>query len=195
MKIETSTSIMCIINPGLYGTFIGDCYMELDESYLEDFKSHVCLTTENMINEIFTNNIENLHGHCFISDSKFESPRFYNYGNDRVDFNLYVPASTIDFIIEDYFTSKGNKFLDFAKTNYGSYDGFVSFFPYEKEYFESAILQQLNQNKFEMAIMMYIMFILKESVEDFNMNQRVFEEEIIEHAFSNGWTYDEEEEG
>lgn len=195
MKIEASTKWLELIYPGLYGTLLGTFYEDVGEEYEVDFKRVLCKTAKEVINEIFYENIEELHGNCFIDNVSFESPQFYNYGNDWLEFDLYVPDATIDFIKRDYFSNENcrKEFLNYAKESYGSYDGFISFFPYDKEDFENAINHKLNNTKFEMAIVMYIMFVISKGDSDLEYWQHDFEDIIEEEGSYNGWYVYEEE--
>ena len=69
-------------------------------------------------------------GVCKVENASLNSPQFYNYENDSIEFDLIIPEETIEkFRNAEY----DDDFFKWSKRNYGSYDGFISFFPYERQ--------------------------------------------------------------
>lgn len=130
-------------------------------------------------------------GKCKAKNGKLSSPRFYNYENDSIEFDLIVPDETIDLIRSIEYS---DEFFKWAKENYGSYDGFISFFPYSKEKFENAL--KTDGLDLSRAVAMVIMKAVKDSISEEEMlrYQRNFEDDVMETANGNGWFMVEEDE-
>ena len=192
MKLHMNTSILPLIQPGLYGTCLGDTYEELEEYYNEDFKQALCKYGLDRMQEILNeNSIKNEIGLCQIENVTFSSPRFYNYENDWFDFDLIledeVPKQIL-YCVENIYKEI---FFDWIQEKYCSRSGFISFFPYTKEKYIEAI----KGKDVERAVAMYIMFLINISDIDLEQYQFDFEDDVQEEGNRNGWfCYDEYEE-
>ena len=190
MKLHMNTSILPLIQTGLYGTRLGDTYEELEEDYNEDFKQALCKYGLDSMQEILNeNSIKNEIGLCQIENVTFSSPRFYNYENDWFDFDLIledeVPKQIL-YCVENIYKET---FFDWIQEKYCSRSGFISFFPYTKEKYIEAI----KGKDVERAVAMYIMFLINISDIDLEQYQLDFEDDVQEEGNRNGWFYYEEE--
>ena len=190
MKLHMNTSILPLIQPGLYGTRLGDTYEVLEEDYNKDFKQALCKYGLDSMQEILNeNSIKNEIGLCQIENVTFSSPRFYNYENDWFDFDLIledeVPKQIL-YCVENIYEEI---FFDWIQEKYCSRSGFISFFPYTKEKYIEAI----KGKDVERAVAMYIMFLINISDIDLEQYQLDFEDDVQEEGNRNGWFYYEEE--
>lgn len=190
MKLEMSTDFLHLIEPGMYGTELGEVLYEVKEEYIKDFKNAVVDYGIDKINEILSEgSIVNLFGECKAENGSLNSPRWYNYENDSIEFDLIVPDETIKHVRNAEYN---DEFFKWAKQNYGSYSGFISFFPYEREQFEMAL--KTSDLDFSRAFAMVIMkafeqnFCEEEKIE----YQHNFEDDVIEEGNKNGWFIYEE---
>lgn len=192
MKLEMSTEFLHLIEPGMYGTELGEVLYEVKEEYIKDFKNAVVDYGIDKINEILSEgSIVNLFEECKAENGKLSSPRFYNYENDSIEFDLIIP----DEVIEQIRNAKyDDEFFKWTKENYGSYDGFISFFPYSKEKFEDAT--KTNGLDLSRAVAMVMMKAVEDNIseEEMVMYQRDFKDDVIEAGNRNGWYMDEEDE-
>lgn len=190
MKLHMNTSILPLIQPGLYGTCLGDTYEELEEDYNEDFKQALCKYGLDSMQEILNEStIKNEIGLCHIENATFSSPRFYNYENDWFDFDLIledeVPKQIL-YCVENIYKEI---FFDWIQEKYCSRSGFISFFPYTKEKYIEAI----KGKDVERAVAMYIMFLIHVSDIDLEDYQLDFEDDVQEEGNRYGWFYYDED--
>ena len=190
MKLHMNTNILPLIQPGLYGTRLGDAYADIEEDYNEDFKQALCKYGLDSMQEILNeDSIKNEIGLCQIENVTFSSPRFYNYENDWFDFDLIledeVPKQIL-YCVENIYKEI---FFDWIQEKYCSRSGFISFFPYTKEKYIEAI----KGKDVERAVAMYIMFLINISDIDLEQYQLDFEDDVQEEGNRNGWFYYEEE--
>ena len=180
--IEMSSDWLLLIQPGLYGTEIGDCFCEIDKRYNDEFKDLVKEKYLKELNEFFKENEENITCHS----AEFKSPKFYNYRNDWVEFSIDIP----ELIIEEI-NKMPDEAFDFFDDYYGSHAGFASFMPYKEEKFYEAIHNPKVKYDFERAIGMYLTWKYRYDMEQIQEN---FENSIIEYVHCNtAWIPDEEE--
>lgn len=198
MKLEMTTNWLKLVEPGLYGTNLGYLLCEVLEEYTTDFENQLCLEATSIMNEIFSEDwFVDKFGNYVVSNATLHSPQFYNYENDKLDFDLEIDNPKR--LIEDYYGRfeawDREEFFKWTKKNYGSYDGFISFFPYTCDKFEIALLSEPNTNfKYEMAIAMLIMFAIHKSKCALDSYQQDLEENMSDYCFGNGLCCDEEEE-
>ena len=96
MKLEMTTDFLHLIEPGTYDTNLGDAMENLDEDYLDDFRNAIVECGIEKINEILSeDSIVALFGKCKAENGSLNSPRWYNYENDSIEFDLSVPDETI----------------------------------------------------------------------------------------------------
>lgn len=191
MKLEMSTEFMHVIEPGLYGTILGEQFEECCDEYINDFKRAVVDYGMDKINEILTYmRMREWFGLCKAKNGKLNSPQFYNFENDSIEFDLIVPDGIIEKMRKFNFS---HLFFEWAKENYGSRSGFISFFPYTKEKFDHAI----NSSGLELsrAVALTIMYSFEKLYDDEERLefQRDFEDDVIEEGNKNGWYVDYEE--
>lgn len=191
MKMKMNTKILPIIIPGLYGTYLGDCYGDISEECEDSFKELLCREAENYMNQILYE-INDKIEFSTVCSASFHSPKWYNYENDWLEFEI----NTIENIrgrVTSYYYENEEEFLQFAASRYGSYDGFISFFPYTKCKYERALQNDNDDTSFIMAIAMMIMFLITKRDVDLDAYQRMFEDEVEEKASDNGWRIEEDE--
>ena len=191
MRLQMTTEFMHLVEPGLYGTTLGDYSNHIMYDHLDDFRNAVVQCGIAKINEILSeDSFVRALGECKAENGEMNSPQFYNYENDSIEFDLIIPDTTIEIIRK---VELSDKFFEWTKENYGSHDGFISFFPYRKEDFEKAL--KTDGLKLSRAIVMVIMFAVERSIGKAEMerHQRDFEDDVIEIAYQNNWFEDEEE--
>lgn len=191
MKLNMNTSILPLINVGLYGTNLGEFYQDIDEEYTDDFKQAICEYGKEKLEEILNeDSIKKFIGDFQIENVKFNSPMFYNYENDWLEFDFIVNINSLLSTI--YYNVIDDKdFWDYIKERYCSRSGFISFFPYEKEQYIHAIKTKEN---LEYVVAMYVMYLIEIGQEvDLNWCQYDFEDDIQETVNRNGWIYYEED--
>jgi hypothetical protein len=191
MKLKMTTQFLHLIEPGTYGTNLGDAMENLDEDYFDDFRNAIFEYGIEKINEILSeDSIVALFGKCKAENGSFNSPCWYNYENDSIEFDLIVP----DEIIKHVRNAKYNdEFFKWTKQNYGSYSGFISFFPYKREQFEIAL--KTSDLDFSRAFAMVMMKAFEQNFceEEIIEYQHDFEDNVMEEGNKNGWFICEED--
>lgn len=191
MKLHMNTAILPLIQPGLYGTRLGDTYEWIDEDYNEDFKQALCeYGLDNMQEILNEDSIKNEIGLCEIKNVIFSSPTWYNYENDWFNFDLIIEDESVNQILFHVENIYNETFFDWIEKEYCSRSGFISFFPYTKEKYIKAI----EGKDIERAVAMYIMFLIHISDIDLEQYQLDFEDDVQEEGNRNGWFYYDEEE-
>lgn len=189
MKIELNTSVLPIVVPDTYGT--GFC-SEIQEEYWSEFKQKMI---ELAVEYIKTALEGTIFKDAVLTPQWITSPKYYNFTTDRADFFMEFDDGLID-RIKDEIKADEVEFFRWAKEKYHSYDGFISFMPYESTKWWKAIDEPANAKYTydkERAISMYIMYKLK----DFNLDsmQRDYIDDCWDYASQNGWeVYEDEEE-
>lgn len=163
---------------GIYQTQIGELYI-LDK-YYEDFDKHIMQTYKEIMEEALTD--QDIP--CVISPIRIDKPRFYNYSDNCVVFEIKLP---------DDFSSRLKDalcdidFMEFLNEEYKSYNGFVSFMPNTKDKFEEFI-----EDDIERATSAFINFTVKSNTD---VLQSEFIDRVIDKAYDYGWVvYEEDEE-
>lgn len=195
MKLEMTTEWIPLIQPGLYGTYLGDLLNDINEDYRTDFENQLCLESVSVMNEIFSEDwFVNIFGNVIASDAVLHSPSYYNFENDRIDFDLEIDEQKI-FDYWDTLEELDKKdFFKWTKENYGSYDGFFSSFPYEREDFECALFTIQGNYKFNRAIAMLLMYAIDKSNCALDSYQADLEDAMAEYVNANGlYDYEEDE--
>lgn len=189
MKIELTTSVLPIVIPDTYGT--GFCY-EIQEEYWSEFKQKM---VELAVEYIKTALEETIFKDAVLTPQGITSPEYYNFTTDRADFFMEFDDNLID-RIKDEIKADEVEFFRWTKEKYHSYDGFVSFMPYEFTKWWKAIDEPANAKYTydkERAISMYIMYKLKD--ENFDQRQKDYIDDLWEYASQNGMeVYEDEEE-
>lgn len=93
-------------------------------SIFEDYWNH-----KDEVGKIFTDNINDDIKSILPSFSytfeRIQSPKYYNYGKDEI----YALATFDTDELLNYLIKNGDKFEEYCKNNFSSYDGFISFLP------------------------------------------------------------------
>ena len=185
MTLKMTTNFLHLIEPGMYGTNLGDTMENLDENYSDDFRKAIVEYGIEKINEMLSeDSIVALFGECKAENGSLNSPSWYNYENDSIEFDLIVPDETIKHVRN---TEYNDEFFKWAKQNYGSYSGFISFFPYKREQFEMAL--KTSDLDFSRAFAMVMMKAFEQNFceKEINRCQRDFEDDVTEEGNRNGW--------
>ena len=189
MKIELTTSVLPIVIPDTYGT--GFCY-EIQEEYWGEFKQKMI---ELAVEYIKTALEETIFKNAVLTPQGMTSPKWYNFETDRAVFFMEFDDGLID-RIKGEIKADEVEFFKWTKEKYHSYDGFISFMPYESAKWWEAINEPANAKYTydkERAISMYIMYKLKD--ENFDQIQKDYIDDLWEYANQNGMeVYEDEEE-
>ena len=191
MTLKMTTNFLHLIEPGMYGTNLGDTMNNLDDDYIDDFRNAIVEYGIEKINEMLSeDSIVALFGECKAENGSLNSPCWYNYENDSIEFDLIVPDETIKHVRNAEYN---DEFFKWAKQNYGSYSGFISFFPYKREQFEMAL--KTSDLDFSRAFAMVMMKAFEQNFceEEINRCQRDFEDDVMEEGSRNGWFVYEED--
>lgn len=202
MKLEMSTSWLPILQPGLYGTTLGNTFEQCydDDQTKEDFKKQLCFEFQNKMNEIFNEDwfVEEF-GNVTVSNCVFKSPQFYNFKNDWIEFDLEIRQSFKAGLYYQKLKPQGKQdcFHKYIKDNFGSHPGFNSAFPYEVYDFKCALFEIIPEKRKEYDYNRAIGMLLTYAIEcDSNCAtdsyQAEFEEAMEEYCSSYG-LYDYEE--
>lgn len=183
IKLGMSTDYLPIIDVGLYGTFLGDLWIK--DEYIQDYKRLICEKAKEYMKNIFD-------GFCKIifSNVTFCSPMYYNYRNDWLEFEIELDDVVLEMcegVLED------EDFFEFAKRNFGSHSGFISFMPYTKEKYKTALCSN-DARELAKVVGMYMTY-LANAYFYFEEVQEDFENDIIEYVHSNtDWEVMEDDE-
>lgn len=179
MIVSLSTDICPIVIPDTYGT--GFCN-EITDDMWDNFKKLMVGKAEDKITEVL-NNLGIPYTKIIIGG--FHSPKYYNYNTDWIEFELEICDNYID-VIKDYVKDNENDFFVFVKEHFGSYDGYISFYPYTKEKFYES-------EDTDYMLSMWIIYRMNEkyNIQDY---QNEYLDEVFEYASENGYFIDEEDE-
>ena len=177
MKLNLNTGILPIVNVGMYDTNISPCSRfddldyEIERSSLNETEKEYIVENSwryfdsqgygQCVGEIALKYIKEFFGDISdkvsvaVSDEfGVDSPREYNFRTDELDFSIEMEESEIEKIKS---AVKGNeKFFAWAE-RYKSRDGFISFMPYEREEYITA----LEGRDRERAVSMYFTYLLE----------------------------------
>lgn len=185
MRLEMTTAWMPLIEPGLYGTRLGDMMDSINEVYVDDFKKEISHIAIDLLNEIIDERPEIFwENRTYISNAKLSSPQFYNFENDTIEFDIDLDTRNAFLIFGECCSPE---FFEWTKKNFGSHPGFISFFPYRKEDFEKAIGNYENSRgnyDYNRAFGMAVTYLLREDLNEF---QREFEARAEDAIGCNGW--------
>ena len=198
MKLEMTTNWLPLLQPGLYGTRLGCTFESIHEDCTTEFETVLCSEFTSIMNEIFSEQwFVDKFGNYTVSNAKLNSPRYYNYVNDSIEFDLEIEKPELLKELWDKFEPWDfNDFFKFTKENFGSYSGFISFFPYEPNKFEEAFLYTEPNGKYDYnrAVAMLLMFEFEKSKCALDSYQCDFEVNVEEYCSMNGFDYYEEDE-
>ena len=192
MRLQMTTNFLPLVDPGMYGTNLGEHMYQVEDDYIDDFKNAIVSYGIDKINEMLSeDSIIVLFGECKAENGKLRSPKYYNYENDSIDFDLIVPNTTIECIRNAKYN---DEFFDWTNKNYGSYDGFISFFPYNRDKFEAALKTDDLDLSRTVGMVMMKAFEQNFGDEEMGRQQRDYEDSVIEEGNRNGWfCFDEED--
>lgn len=180
MLVSLSTDICPIVIPDTYGAT--DWTWEVSEEMWEPFKQLLVDKAKGAI----TYALDDLGiPYTEIIMGGFHSPREYNFGTDWIEFELEMPDDYVE-IIKANVRNDEDGFFRFAKEQFGSYDGFISFYPYEKEEFYES-------EDTSFVVSMWIMYRMNEE-NDIEAYQREYIDDVDEYARGNGYMEDYEDE-
>lgn len=184
MKLKFNTNIIEAIVPDTYGS---DFQYEVSDEMWEDFKQLMIDKAEEVLKEILA---ETDFKDATLTMGEFKSPDYYNYRTDWIEFDLEFEDSLLERIKSD----ADNKFFEWAKDRYHSYDGFISFMPYEREEFFTAIdfPPESYLYKKELAIAMWINYQIWQNFDTEEL-ERDYLYHVWEYARDNGYMIEEEE--
>lgn len=191
MKLEMTTNFLRIINPGTYGTLLGDFLNDIRDEHVDDWLDAMVEHGIKKINEILSEDFFVAEfGECKAENGKMNSPRFYNYENDSIEFDLIIPDETIELIRR---VEYDDEFFKWTKENYGSHSGFISFFPYTREKFERAVLK--DDLDLSRAVAMVVMKAVEDNVSEREMSewQEDYEWSVIDELCNHDWEIYEED--
>lgn len=180
MTVELDTSRCPLIIPDTYGS--GFQYEVADDMW-EDFKYLMIDKAKEAIEYAlkFTEDFAD----ALVVMGGFESPREYNFETDRIYFTL----SFDDGALNRAKAKLDSEFFDYIKKRFGSYDGFLSFYPVEKHEFYNA-LEGNGRDDLAIAMLILYEFEKENSLEDY---QKEYLEDVSEYANENGYFIDDEE--
>lgn len=181
MKIELNTEICPIIIPDTYST--GFQY-EINKTMWDEFIKLMITEAHDAIKYVLDYIVE-LPYKSF-SMGEFHSPKEYNFITDWIDFYIEIPDDYIDFIKDFIKANVNDDFFEFAKKNFGTHDGFISFYPYEKSKF-------FDSEKYDYIISMWIMWIMNNKIY-IEKYREEYLDTVWEYASDNGYVDDEENE-
>jgi hypothetical protein len=180
MKLKLNTDLCAIIIPDTYGSGFQS---EVAAYMWEDFKTLMVDKAKEKIEEVLD---ELGIPYRNLKMGGFWSPREYNFSTDWIEFELDVPDDYVETIRQNVQRDEDN-FFRFAKENFGTHDGFISFYPYEKEDFYNV------NRKEEYIVSMWIMYRMNEEF-DIHAYRYEYLDDVWDYACGNGYTIESEDE-
>lgn len=191
MRFKMNSGICPIVNVNMYDSEISSmniCDTQLDHEIGEAFR-HGLLTEEEVkywddhaydtfdtatydqyvaecAMELMTDVYSQLFGEkiCIVQETgSINSPKWYNFRGDELDFEIDVEDSYFD-EIKSELTSE---FFVWTKKRYGSYDGFISFMPYRQDDY----MEALAGSDRERALAMWMYWVYEKNGEWCNDDQ------------------------
>lgn len=181
MLVSLNTDICPIVIPDTYGAT--DWCWEVSEEMWEDFKKLLVDKAKDAIVYV----LDDLGiPYTAINMGGFHSPKEYNHTTDWIEFELEMPDDYVE-TIKANVRNDEESFFRFAKNYFGSYDGFISFYPYKKEKFYKS-------EDVSYIVSMWIMYRM-DNENNILGYQREFIDDVDEYARSNGYMEDDEDYG
>lgn len=171
MKLELSTELCPIIIPDTYGS--GFQY-ECNEGMWDELKQLMIDIAERYLKE---NLEETDFANATLTMGEFGSPMEYNFITDWINFTLEFDDS----LLETIKNTVDDNFFDYARKRFGSYNGYISFYPYYKEEFMDCLA---TKRKLEYIVSMYIMWQV-DYVMDLDNVESDYLNEVWEYASCN----------
>lgn len=179
MIVSLSTDICPIVIPDTYGTT--DWCWKVSEEMWEPFKQLLVEKAKDAI--VYA--LDDLDiPYTKIIMGGFHSPREYNFTTDWIEFELEMPDDYVE-TIKANVRNDEESFFRFAKERFGSYDGFISFYPYEKEEFYES-------EDTSFVVSMWIMYRMNKE-NDIEAYQREYLYDVEDYASGNGYFIYEED--
>lgn len=187
MKLEMTTDFLYLIDPGLTNTRLGECLKAISEEHAGDFKKAIVDCGIATINEFLSiDSVKRILGECTAENGELNSrdSGVYRYRAQFIKFDLNMPDMTAEIIRGTTFT---DKFLNWAKDNYASLDGFYWSCSSIRQEFEDAL--KADDYRFSRAMSVLFLKAIYASMtkEEVHAKQQEFEDAVIEVATSNGW--------
>lgn len=178
MMVSLNTDICPIIIPDTYGTGFRN---EIMDEMWERFKKAMVDKAEDAI--VYA--LDDLGiPYSDINMGTLHSPRYYNFFTDYIEFELEMPDDYVE-IIKANVRNDEEAFFRFAKERFGSYDGFISFYPYTKTDF-------YNSEDTDYIISMWIMYRM-DNENDIECYRQEYLDDVWEYASQNGMIDDFDE--
>lgn len=185
MRVELDTSILDIIVPDTYGS---EFQYNIREDMWEDFKDLMILYAKDYLTDALK---ETIFKDAKLDNFSFHSPREYNFSTDWIKFTMEFDDKLVDIIRE----KANDKFFEYIKLKYKSYDGYICTMPNTKDDFFEMLGKEPGEftYPFEKAISAWIMYEFEKEF-DADQYQRDFLDSVWEYASSNGYEEDDEDE-
>ena len=177
MKLELNTEICPIIIPDTYG--YGWQYENIPDW---DFFTGMMVWKAKEFIEYILNDLGIPYRNLEMGN--FRSPREYNFYTDWIDFSLETEDDYIETIKRNVQNDEEN-FFRFVTENFGTHEGFISFYPYEKEKFYES-------EKNDYIFSMWVMYRMNEE-NNIDEYRRDYMMEVWEYATGNGYVEFEED--
>jgi len=179
MKINLNTSLVRCITPDTYGT--GFCH-EIADGMWDNFKNLMIEKGKEYLTDALA---DTDFKDAKLTNFSFHSPKYYNYETDAIDFDIDFNDDIIQTIKE----KADDRFFEYARREFGSYSGFISFAPVNPDEFMEAI--ENRRNKLEYAVAMFISYQIQNAL-DVSEYDREYIDDVWDYANANGYIdYDE----
>lgn len=204
MKISMNTSILPIVNVGMYQSTLAPdfvfsewlCAPDLLEQLTDEEKDYceeascyhfdkdaydrvVAKYAIELVAE-FLGCIAPLIQVSLVNGATINSPSYYNYRTDRLDFDVSIDETELNKIIS--MVEKDHVFFSWLRNTYRSYPGYICLMPSTKEEFTKAI----SGKDIERAVAAYLMFLFDQSItnnfKESNPQYRLYERVSIDHG-------------
>lgn len=186
-----TTGILPIIDIGMYESNISPD--DIMDEYMEDYEKCVMNKALEKINEILSeDSIVELIGKCEVKIAQINSPRFYNFTNDELEFLMEFEDEDVAPLmntVDNILRTEKDEFFKWCVRNHGSYNGYISFAPTEEKRFMKYLGMIHDDFNFSRAIALVIDYIIMLNIgqEELDRQQADFEDSVNEEANRNGW--------
>lgn len=183
MRLNLNTNIVECIIPDTYGS---DFQYVIADDMWNDFKNLMIEKAKEYLTEAL---YDTDFSEAVISNMTFNSPEYYNFETDRIDFDIEFSDGLIDTIKE----KADDEFFTWIR-RYGSYDGFISTMPTEKHEFMDALDYPADtfMYKLEKAVAMFISYQIHKTLgKDISDYEIEYLDDVMDYAFSNGYVDDD----
>ena len=198
--IRLNTSILPVIDVGTYGTWLGEYNIENAEERV-DFDHEVMNAAEHMLKDFFSESMFNELGIERFTAIEIYHPRFYNYENDTMDFDLtFKDIEKVKNKILHSSAFETSCFVDYLRLKYKSYSGYMNYMPESLEDICDSFGHTIYPNTHspnncpERAISAYLMYIIDSYMFDLDDLQADFIDYFMKNTSFSMDDEDEEEE-